>query len=305
MFELDRVFKIYEDTINQLPPLLKIFTGQIVFFSLSLAAATFALLFLFSLRHYPNELALRTIKNFIWVPILIALAGVGENYLRYATTAANVSKELEADNMLQSLRQELVALHEQNMELEERIVQLQSEKQIQATTIEDLENELKNNNYNSNLKKLAHFLAIKPDRKIKAEVDRFSKIFTVRQIQTGPKQSAYFFNNSNSTLKMTLGYPPNSQYASYIEVENIYLDQIILPEELRDFNELTYFGYSIDVIKAVYGKPLYTSSLEQGLRGSQRLTNLQYHLPLKNASKLVADFVFQHNKLKKIKISWL
>ncbi|PCI45104.1 MAG: hypothetical protein COB51_09255 [Moraxellaceae bacterium] len=304
MIEIDSIFAVIHQAIDWLQPALMLIKGQVLYFSLSLTAAAFALLFLVNLRHYPSQTALNSIKLFLIVPVTLAVCSVAVNYLETRNVDISKGKEQQKNKTLALLKGQLTHLHETNMELEDKIQHNNQQYDLLKEEAKQLKWQLSTSTTNSNLKKLDQIVGISADRALKTEVARFKQFFESRKIQINPQQSAYFFNKSNSTLKMTLGFRPNKNNISYIEIENIYLDHIALPEELIAFAELTYFGYSADVIKAIYGPPNKESKRKKGLNNATQLKKMSYYLPLTAQSNLIADFTFKKDKLAIIKISW-
>lgn len=304
MIEIDSIFATAREVILWLQPAFSVIKGQTLYFSLSLAAATFALLFLVNLRHYPSQIALKAIKLFLIVPITLALSAVAVNYLDSQKADASANKTLQESKTLASLKNQLTHLHETLMELEDKLKSSQQREAELKEKAQQLEEQLSKSGINSNLKKLNQIIGISLERNLKSEVNRFKQFFESRKIQTSPQQSAYFFNKSNSTLKMTLGYRPTMNTVSYLEIENIYLDHIELPEELIHYPELTYFGYSQDVIKAIYGPPNGESKRKKGINNVTHLNKISYFVPLSGKNGLTVDFTFKKNRLAIIKITW-
>ena len=304
MIEIDSIFAMIREAIDWLQPALMLIKGQVLYFSLSLTAAAFALLFLVNLRHYPSQTALNSIKFFLIVPVILALCSVAVNFLEAQNVDSSKGQERQENKTLALLKGQLTHLHETNMELEDKIQQNNQQYETLEEEAKQLKWKLSKSTINSNLKKLDQIVGIPDERTLKTEVARFKQFFESRKIQINPQQSAYFFNKSNSTLKMTLGFRSNKNKISYIEIENIYLDHIALPEELITFSELTYFGYSADIIKAIYGPPNKESKRKKGLNNATQLKKMSYYLPLTAQSNLVADFTFKKDKLAIIKVSW-
>jgi len=304
MIELDSIFEMVRAGIDWLQPLLLLIKGQTLYFSLSLAAANFALLLLVSLRHYPSQPALNTIKLFLVVPILLAVSSVAVNFLDNQKANLALNRVQQENTTLTRLKDRLTHLHETNMELEDKLRSSQQEHEAVKKNAQQLEVQLNQGLTNSNLNNLKHIAGLSSDRVLKKEIARFEQFFESRKIQISPQQSAYFLNKPSSTLKITVGFPPTKNTISSIEIENIYLDHIALPEELSAYSELTYFGYTEDIIKAIYGPPKQQPQGKKALNNNTQHNTIRYYLAIDGQQNLVADFTFKKDKLAIIKVSW-